>query len=69
MASSLTACSSESVDMTTADLGKRWELRRASDACNSKIEKKRWGSVSALLAYEKQAPDHGYRNCMESKLN
>jgi hypothetical protein len=55
--------------MTTADLGKRWQLQRASDACNLKIEKKRWGSVSSMLTYEQRESDHGYRDCMGSKLN
>jgi hypothetical protein len=55
--------------MQTADLGKRWQLQKASDACNSKIEQKRWGSVSAMLNYQKQETDHGFRSCMEPKLN
>ena len=69
IAPSLTACSSESLDMQTADLGKRWELQRASDACNSKIEKERWGSVTAILKYERRESDHGYRDCMGGKVN
>jgi hypothetical protein len=55
--------------MQTADLGKRWELQRASDACNSKIEKERWGSVTAILKYERRESDHGYRDCMGGKVN
>jgi hypothetical protein len=66
---SLTACSSESMDMSTASLGERWTRQTASDACNSAIEKRRWGSVSAMLNYKPTEPDHGYRRCVESKLN
>jgi hypothetical protein len=69
LASSLTACSSESLEMTTADLGKRWKLQRASDACNAEIEQKRWGSVAAILTYEQHEPDHGYATFMAPKLN
>lgn len=65
----LTACSSDSMDMTTASLGERWTRQKASDACNSAIEKRRWGSVSAMLSYKQSEPDHGYRRCVESKLN
>jgi hypothetical protein len=66
---SLTACSSESMDMSTASLGERGTRQTASDACNSGIEKRRWGSVSAMLNYKPTEPDHGYRRCVESKLN
>jgi hypothetical protein len=55
--------------METADLGKRWEVQKASDACNSKIEQRRWGSVSAMLTYEQSETDHGYRHCMDAKVN
>lgn len=57
------------MDMTTASLGERWTRQKASDACNSAIEKRRWGSVSAMLSYKQSEPDHGYRRCVESKLN
>ena len=69
MGASLIACSSESIDMTTASLGERWKRQQASDTCNLAVEKRRWGSVSALLSYDPREPDHGYRRCVEAKLN
>ena len=69
MGAALTGCSSESADMTTASLGERWKHQQASDACNSAVEKRRWGTVSAMLSYKPREPDHGYRRCVESKLN
>ena len=68
LASGLSGRSSETFEMETADLGKRWEVQRASDACNSRIEKRRWGSLSAMLSYEQREPDHGYQACMEGRL-
>ena len=69
LTSGLTACSSESLDMTTASLGERWQLERASGACNAEIEKKRWGTVAAILTYEQREADSGYASCMVRKLN
>jgi hypothetical protein len=66
---SLTACSSESLDLPTGDFNKRWELARASAACNAEIETKRWGTVSAMLTYEQREPDHGFAKCMSTKLD
>jgi hypothetical protein len=66
---SLTACSSESFGPTTTDLGERWKQRQASDACNAEIEHKRWGSVAAILTYERHEPDDGFATCMATKLN
>jgi hypothetical protein len=66
---SLTSCSTESFDSTTTDLGERWKLANASDACNAEIEHKRWGSVAAILTYEQRESDHGYAACMNGKAN
>ena len=35
LASSLTACSSESLEMTTTDPGQRWKVEEASGTCNA----------------------------------
>ena len=66
---SLTSCSMESFDSTTTDFGERWRIEKASEACNAQIERNRWGSVAAILSYERHEPDHGYRACMNGKLN
>ena len=66
----LAACSSESVDMTTtASLGDRWKLEKTTEACNAEIEKKRWGSVTAMLTYEQTEADHGFAKCMAPRPN
>jgi hypothetical protein len=70
LASSLTACSSEAVDMTTtASLGDRWKIEKATGACNAESEKKRWGTLAAMLSYEQTEPDHGFAKCMAPRLN
>jgi len=32
------------------------------------IEKKRWGTLTAMLTYEQSEPDHGFAKCMAPKL-
>jgi len=59
----------ESFDSPTSDAAERWRIEKASEACNSEIERKRWGSIAAMLSYERQEPDHGYRACMNARLN
>jgi hypothetical protein len=66
----LAGCSSGAVDMTTtASLGDRWKIEKATGACNAEIEKKRWGSLAAMLSYEQTEPDHGFAKCMAPKLD
>jgi hypothetical protein len=66
----LAGCSSETVDMTTtASLGDRWKIEKATEGCNGEIEKKRWGTLTAMLTYEQSEPDHGFAKCMAPKLN
>jgi hypothetical protein len=66
----LASCSTEGVDMTTtASLGDRWKMEKATENCNAEIEKKRWGSVAAMMSYEQTEPDHGFATCMAPKLN
>jgi len=65
----LAGCSLETVDMTTtASLGDRWKIEKATGACNAEIEKKRWGSLAAMLSYEQTETDHGFADCMAPKL-
>jgi len=63
---SLTGCSSPSFD-SVKDPGKRWSLLQSSNACNAEIERKRWGSIAAILNYEQREPDDGYAACMANK--
>jgi hypothetical protein len=65
---SLMSCSTGSFDSSTDDFGERWKIAKASEACNADIERERWGSLSAMLTYERHEPDHGYRACMNGKL-
>ncbi len=53
---------------TTASLGDRWKIEKATGTCNAEIEKKRWGSLAAMLSYEQAEPDHGFAKCMAPKL-
>jgi hypothetical protein len=70
MMSGLASCSTEAVDMTTtSSLGDRWKIEQAIGACNAEIEKKRWGSIAAMLKYHQMEPDHGFSQCMASKIN
>ena len=62
----LTACSSPSFD-SVKDPAERWSLMQASKACNAEIERKRWGSIAAILNYEQREPDDGYAACMAHK--
>jgi hypothetical protein len=64
----LAACSSFSFHPKTTDLAKRWSLIQANEACSAAIERKRWGSLAAILTYEEQQPDHGYAACMKRSL-
>jgi hypothetical protein len=66
----LASCSTESVDMTTtASLGDRWKMEKATETCNAEIEKRRWGTLTAMLSYEQTEPDHGFAKCMAPKLD
>jgi hypothetical protein len=40
---------------------------QASKACNAEIERKRWGSIAAILNYEQREADDGYAACMAHK--
>jgi hypothetical protein len=58
------------VDMTTtASLGDRWKMEKATENCNAEIEKRRWGTLTAMLTYEQTEPDHGFAKCMAPKLD
>ena len=62
----LVTCGSPSVH--TENLAQRWSSIQASEACNTEIERKRWGSLLAILTYKQRERDHGYSTCMKSKL-
>ena len=64
----LSACSSLFFHPKGADPAKRWSLVQADAACNTEIERKRWGSLLAIFTYKQRERDHGYAACVANKL-
>jgi len=64
----LAACNSLFFHPKGADPAKRWSLLQADAACNTEIERKRWGSLLAIFTYKQRERDHGYAACVANKL-
>jgi hypothetical protein len=58
----------ETFGAPSSDAAAQWRIEKASEACNAEIDRKRWGSVAAMLSYQRQESDHGYRACMNARL-